>query len=202
MTKGVRTSEDLLCLPKRIQKHSPRTPRIPNSGRTMTDRCSHGVSLVLSRRGRHSLRTRPSTVNLLYKLLQSRSPRNTITTRDDSHGAAGPAVCDGQLCSQYGIVFPTCITRIVPPNEQRLETIVLENPFVTKDVQEMNAADRRFCYYYWYMTNVHSIRGKGNTRRVPPCLNNAIRNLNPSPDEFYVEYLDQAARLTRNTSNP
>lgn len=90
----------------------------------------------------------------------------------------------------------------MPPNEQRLETIVLENPFVTKDVQEMNAADRRFCYYYWYMTNVYSIRGKGNTRKVPPCLNDAIRNLHPSPDGVYVEYLDQAARLTRNTSNP
>jgi hypothetical protein len=90
----------------------------------------------------------------------------------------------------------------MPPNEQRLETIVLENPFVTKDVEEMNAAERRFCYYYWYMTNVYSITGKGNTRRVPPCLSNAIRNLHPSPDGVYVGYWDQASRLTRNTSNP
>ena len=81
---------------------------------------------------------------------------------DESHRTNGLGVCDGQLCSRYGIMFHTCITRILPPNEQILETIVVENPFVTKGVEEMDARERRFCYYYWYMTNVYFITGKCN----------------------------------------
>jgi hypothetical protein len=96
---------------------------------------------------------------------------------DESHGADGLDVCDGQLCSRYGIMFHTCITRILPPNEQILETIVRENPFVTKGVEEMDAGERRFCYYYWYMTNVYFITGNGNSREVPPCLENECQTL-------------------------
>ena len=103
---------------------------------------------------------------------------------NESHGADGLDVC------------------ILPPNEQILETIVRENHFVTKGVKEMDAGERRFCYYYWYMTNVYFITGYGNTRDVPPCLEKAIRDLHPSPDGVYVGYKNQAARLTRNKSNP
>ena len=59
-------------------------------------------------------------------------------------------------------MFDTCISRILPPNEQILEAIVRENPVVTKGVEEMDARERRFCYYNWYMTNVYSITGKCN----------------------------------------
>ena len=103
---------------------------------------------------------------------------------DESHGADGLDVC------------------ILPPNEQILETIVRENHFVTKGVKEMDAGERRFCYYYWYMTNVYFITGYGNTRDVPPCLEKAIRDLHPSPDGVYVGYKNQAAKYNQKHIKP
>ena len=38
-------------------------------------------------------------------------------------------------------MFDTCISRILPPNEQILEAIVRENPVVTKGVEEMDGRE-------------------------------------------------------------
>ena len=36
--------------------------------------------------------------------------------------------------------------------------------------------------FWWYATNVYSIVGKGNTKRISICLEYAIREKYPNPD--------------------
>jgi hypothetical protein len=105
---------------------------------------------------------------------------------DGGEGKDNNNQCNGHRCSLYGIQFGNCITQVIPPQTRHLVTIALENPYVTKEVPNMNNSEKRFLLYYWYMTNIYGITGKGNTRKPPPCLLDSVHEY--LPDDHFVGY--------------
>ena len=52
--------------------------------------------------------------------------------------------------------------------------------FATAEVSKMSNSWKRNMLYWWYMTNIYNICGKGIREDPPACLKAAIRKAHPS----------------------
>ena len=57
------------------------------------------------------------------------------------------------------------------------------------EVNQMANTHKRNLLYYWYATNIYSIRGRGFRRRLPVCLVDAVRAAFPEPDGVYRDFI-------------
>jgi hypothetical protein len=103
----------------------------------------------------------------------------------------GEIVCDekSKLCSLYGIEFKACICHCMPPADIDIEEIAEDCHFATIPYSRMENNHKRFLLYWYYATNIYSIRGSGNRKYLPDCLVAAIRDLYPSKDGKYTGFL-------------
>ena len=89
---------------------------------------------------------------------------------------------DSRLCAKYGIRFAACICDAIPVGSLKLEALKMDCYFATDELDSMPNNHKRNMIFWWYATNVYSIVGKGNTERMPLCLEYAIRDLYTNPD--------------------
>ena len=90
-----------------------------------------------------------------------------------------------RYCSVYGVSTVVCVCQSDPVANIDLEVVCWYCHFATKKVCNMNNSEKRNMLYWWYMTNVYNICGKGNREDPPACLKAAIRMAYPSKDGFY-----------------
>ena len=111
----------------------------------------------------------------------------------DSSSSEGPNEeelrnCNGRFCSLYGVAFIRCVTVCFPVNTRNLENIARICPFADQEVNQMNNSKKRFLLYYWYATNIYSITGRHNRKRMPPCLELKVRE--QFPDQHFTGFQD------------
>lgn len=94
-----------------------------------------------------------------------------------------PPACtyEKRLCRKFGINFiGRCICEQIPVAERDLTTITEDCHLIGKPLSEINEnKPKRLMLYWWYATNVYSIRGKGHRGRLPVCLEYAIKKAYP-----------------------
>ena len=93
-----------------------------------------------------------------------------------------------RLCSLYGCEFDICICNCMPPEDVDIEEVAEDCHFVTRDTSRFDNKDRRFVLYWYYATNIYSIRGKGNRKHLPICLVKKIRETYPETSGKYTGY--------------
>jgi hypothetical protein len=81
-----------------------------------------------------------------------------------------------------------CVCTTNPPNRINLDVVREYCWFATKDVSEMDNSHKSKMLYWWYMTNIYNIGGRGVTKKPPDCLNAAIRCAYPEDDGRYKGY--------------
>ena len=83
---------------------------------------------------------------------------------------------DNRLCRLHGVNFiGRCICEEIPVKDRDLSIIAEDCCMITKPVSELENKPKRLMLYWWYATNIYSIRGKGNRGRLPVCLEYAIK---------------------------
>ena len=60
--------------------------------------------------------------------------------------------------------------------------------FADRAVSEMENNHKRFMLYWWWATNVFTIRGAKNRQQLPACIVDEIRRRYPSADDAYTGY--------------
>jgi hypothetical protein len=60
--------------------------------------------------------------------------------------------------------------------------------FATKDVCEMDNSNKQNMRYWWYMTNIYNIGGRGISKKPPDYLTAAIFCAYPKEDGKYKGY--------------
>jgi hypothetical protein len=95
-----------------------------------------------------------------------------------------------RLCNRYGQVFDRCILQTWPVERLVLEEIARDCWFVTKDVHEMMNTEKQNIMFGWYATNnVNKVVGANNAWKLPPCLENAIRDHLPNEPGYRTSSL-------------
>ena len=89
-----------------------------------------------------------------------------------------------RYCAMYGLRFVTCVCDAIPLDNLNLETIKADCYFATDEVADMSNSHKRNMVYWWFATNVYTIVGKGNIEHLPLCLEYAIREKWPNPDDL------------------
>lgn len=92
---------------------------------------------------------------------------------------------ENRYCSLYGVSTVVCICESDPVDKIDLEVVRENCYFATKTVDNMDPGNKRNMLYWWYMTNIYNICGKGKRREPPPCLLAAIRKCYPEPNGKY-----------------
>ncbi|KAL3761564.1 hypothetical protein ACHAW5_010733 [Stephanodiscus triporus] len=82
-----------------------------------------------------------------------------------------------RYCAKYGL-SPTDLP----------ENINLEVGYANIDVTDMDNSNKRNMLYWWYMTNIYNIGGRGVTKKPPECLTSAICHAYPEKDGKYKGY--------------
>ena len=95
---------------------------------------------------------------------------------------------ENRYCSVYGLSTVQCICITDPVENVDLETVCQYCWFATKEVCKMDKGNKRNVLYWWYMTNLYNVCGKGKRRDPPACLKYAIRNMHKSDDGWYVKF--------------
>ena len=96
---------------------------------------------------------------------------------------------DKRYCSLYGLSTIQCVCKTDPIANIDLEVVRMYCWFATKDVCKMDNSNKRNMLYWWYMTNIYTVCGKGRRKDPPACLKAAIRKAYPAPDSWYVVYV-------------
>jgi hypothetical protein len=79
-----------------------------------------------------------------------------------------------QYCARYGLSLVLCICKTDPPDKINLEVLREFSWFATKEVTDMDNSNKWNMLYWWYMTNMYNIGGKGVTKEPPTCPMAAI----------------------------
>ncbi len=90
-----------------------------------------------------------------------------------------------RYCSLYGVNTIVCVCESDPVHKLDLNVVHQYCWFATMTVDKMPNRLKRNMLYWWYMTNVYQICGKGKRRDPPACLKAAIRNAYPEEDGWY-----------------
>ena len=86
----------------------------------------------------------------------------------------------------YGISFVHCVTRCFPVESRSLENIARGCAFADKAVAVMTNSEKRFLLYYWYATNIYSITGRHNRKKLPQCIELKVRER--FPDQHFTGF--------------
>lgn len=81
-----------------------------------------------------------------------------------------------------------CLCETDPVNKIDLEVVREYCYFATTSVSKMDNGKKRNMLYWWYMTNMYGICGKGKREDPPACLKAAIRKEYPSANGLYKKY--------------
>ena len=95
---------------------------------------------------------------------------------------------ENRYCSMYGVSHVLCLCETNPVSKLNLETVRQYCYFATTDVEKMKPTWKRNMLFWWYMTNIYGICGKGHRQEPPKCLKAAIRNAYPEPSNKYKMY--------------
>ena len=93
-----------------------------------------------------------------------------------------------RYCARYGLSPVFCVCQTDPVSKIKLETVRQYCWFATTDVSKMKSSWKRNMLYWWYMTNIYNISGKGHRQEPPACLKAAIQQAYPSDDGQYKVY--------------
>ncbi len=93
-----------------------------------------------------------------------------------------------RYCAKYGLSPIMCVCQTDPPKNINLEVVREYCWFATKDVTDMDNGNKWNMLYWWYMTNIYNIGGRGVTKKPPECLTSAIRRAYPEKDGKYKWY--------------
>jgi len=94
--------------------------------------------------------------------------------------------CAGnRYCSVYGVNTIVCVCESDPVDKLDLKVVRQYCWFATMDAEKMPNRWKRNMLYWWYMSNVYQICGKGKRRDPPLCLKAAIRKAYPEEDGWY-----------------
>ena len=80
-----------------------------------------------------------------------------------------------RICSKYNINFTSLIVDCFDIANMRIELIENECYFAGDNVMSIKNSKKRNPLYWWFDTNVYSIFGKYNRKKLPDCLVYAIR---------------------------
>jgi len=94
-----------------------------------------------------------------------------------------------RCCSLYGVSMVSCVCETDPVDKLDLEVVREYCYFATKTVDKMDNGLKRNMLYWWYMTNIYHICGKGKRKPLPSCLAYAIRNQYKSDDGWYKVFV-------------
>ena len=94
-----------------------------------------------------------------------------------------------RCCSLYGVGMVSCVCDTDPVDKLDLEVIREYCHFATKTVDKMDNGNKRNMLYWWYMTNIYHICGKGKRKPLPSCLLYAIRCQYPSDNGWYKVFV-------------
>ena len=81
-----------------------------------------------------------------------------------------------------------CVCKTNPPNLINLDVVREYCWFATKDISDMDNSHKRNMLYWWYMTNIYNIGGRGVTKKPPDCFTAAICRVYPEDDGKYKGY--------------
>ena len=95
-----------------------------------------------------------------------------------------------RYCSMYGVSTVVCVCKTDPVEKINLNTVREYCYFATYEIEKMPNSKKRNMLYWWYMTNIYGICGKGNRKDPPACLKAAIRKAYPDPNGKYKPYND------------
>ena len=71
--------------------------------------------------------------------------------------------CTGEFCTRYGVKFGQCLTKVVPVDELRMNTILPMNRWLSHTHHELlTNKEKRFVAYGWYAENIYHCCGIGN----------------------------------------
>ena len=93
-----------------------------------------------------------------------------------------------RYCAKYGLSPIMCVCQTDPPENINLEVVHEYCWFATKDVADMDNGNKRNMLYWWYMTNIYNIGGRGVTKKPPECLSSPTRHAYPEKDGKYKGY--------------
>ena len=93
-----------------------------------------------------------------------------------------------RYCSLYGVNTVVCVCETDPVDKVDLEVVREYCYFATSNVKDMKNGHIRNMLYWWYMTNIYHICGKGKRAPVPKCLLAAIRKAHPEENGLYKVY--------------
>jgi hypothetical protein len=69
-----------------------------------------------------------------------------------------------RYCARYGLSPVLCICKSDLPDKINLEVLQEFCWFATKEVTDMDNSNKQNMLYWWYMTNIYNIGGKGVTK--------------------------------------
>ncbi len=93
-----------------------------------------------------------------------------------------------RYCARYGLSLVLCICKSDPPDKFNLEVLQEFCWFATKEVTDMDNSNKQNMLYWWYMTNIYNIGGKGVTKEPPACLTAAFWHAYPEQNGQYTGY--------------
>ena len=106
-----------------------------------------------------------------------------------------------QYCERYGLSPVLCICKSDLPDKINLEVLQEFCWFATKEVTDMDNSNKQNMLYWWYMTNIYNIGGKGVTKEPPACLTAAIRHAYPEQNGQYMGYRQGTNSVAEKTMN-
>ena len=95
---------------------------------------------------------------------------------------------ENRHCAQYGLSPVLCVCTTDPLNRINLDVVREYCWFAMKDVREIDNSHKRNMLYWWYMTNIYNISGRGVTKKPLDCLTAAIRCAYPEDNGKYKGY--------------
>lgn len=107
---------------------------------------------------------------------------------------------DNRLCRKFGVNFiARCICDEIPVKERDLNVIAEDCYLISEPVEKLKMKSKRIMLYWWYATNIYSLRGKGNRGRLPVCLEYAIKAAYPETDSsMWTGYIPGLGRSKHN----
>lgn len=131
----------------------------------------------------------------------------TRATDEEAYKKLVDIDCTPQMwyCANYGLSPLICVCKTDPPDKINLEVVREYCWFAAKEVSVMDNSNKRNMLYWWFMTNIYNIGGKGVTKKPLECLIAAIRKAYPEKDGKYIGYAGKkivvARGLLRNIDN-
>ena len=112
------------------------------------------------------------------------------TEEDEEYEKLVDVDCTSQqrYCAKYGLSPVICVCKTDPPDKINLEVVREYCWFATKEVRDMDNRNKRNMLYWWFMTNIYNVGGRGVTKKPPECLIAAIRKAYPEEDGKYTGY--------------